>query len=108
MIRKSYFYALCTLFLSFLTLATILGSSIAHADVVKPALIEISVKTDGTYQIEIRASIEALLTGINARYKNTKESPNAQAYDDLRVLPPEKLRQAFVPFESDFLDEVSC
>ncbi|MDH3934654.1 MAG: hypothetical protein OEU62_05765, partial [Gammaproteobacteria bacterium] len=46
----------------------------ALADVVKPALVEISVNTDGTYRIEVRASIEALLTGINSRYKDTREA----------------------------------
>ena len=78
----------------------------ANADIVKPALVEISVKTDGTYQIEIRASIEALLTGINTQYKNTKDSPNAQAYDDYRVLSSEQLRQSFHSFEKVFLEEI--
>lgn len=92
--------------LFFSTLLFTLMANPVIADIVKPALVEISVKTDGTYQIEIRASIEALLTGINARYKNTKDSPNAQAYDDYRVLKPEQLRQAFGPFEKDFLQEI--
>ncbi|NOQ80318.1 MAG: HupE/UreJ family protein [Gammaproteobacteria bacterium] len=78
----------------------------SFADIVKPALVEISVKTDGTFQIELRASIEALLTGINSRYKNTKDAPNAQAYDDFRVMPPEQLRQAFRSFEKDLLQEI--
>jgi len=72
------------------------------ADVVKPALVEISVKTDGTYHIEVRASIEALLTGINARYRNTQEAPNAAAYDELRALPGDELAAAFKPFEKEF------
>ena len=54
------------------------------ADIVKPALVEISVNTNGTYQVEVRASIEALLTGINARYRNTRDAPNAAAYDELQ------------------------
>ena len=99
MFNKSFFYYVILLFLSLLPITS-------FADIVKPALVEISVKTDGTFQIELRASIEALLTGINSRYKNTKDAPNAQAYDDLRVLPPEQLRQAFRSFENDFLQEV--
>jgi hypothetical protein len=47
------------------------------ADVVKPALVEISVFADGQAIVEIRTSIEALLTGINGRYRNTQEAPNA-------------------------------
>jgi len=76
------------------------------ADVVRPALVEISVDARGSYRVEIRASIEALLTGINARYKNTKDSPNAQAYDDLRVLGAEQLMQAFKPFRGEFTQSI--
>ena len=74
----------------------------ALADIVKPALVEISVNTNGSYRIEVRASIEALLTGINARYKNTQDAPNAAAYDELRVMLPTALAEAFKPFEAEF------
>ena len=36
------------------------------ADVVKPALVEINVSDKGAISVEVRASVEALLTGINA------------------------------------------
>ena len=74
----------------------------ANADLVKPTLVEISVYTNGTYEVEVRASIEALLTGINSQYKNTKESPNAQAYDDLRILEKEQLAIEFKKFHQQF------
>ncbi len=77
-----------------------------RADVVKPALIEISADVTGVVRIEVRASIEALLTGINARYKNTKQSPNAAQYDELRVLSAGQLREKFKPFESRFLGDI--
>lgn len=93
-------------FLLFSLFFSVLFSGPNSADIVKPALIEISVNTNGTFSIEVRASIEALLTGINSRYKNTKESPNSQAYDDLRVLPAEQLLKAFKPFQEKFLDEI--
>ncbi|MGB5305654.1 MAG: HupE/UreJ family protein [Gammaproteobacteria bacterium] len=79
----------------------------AQADIVKPALVEISVNTNGTYRIEVRASIEALLTGINARYKDTRDAPTARAYDDLRVLPADALALAFEPFKSEFTRQVA-
>jgi len=77
-----------------------------HADVVKPALIEITAKTSGHVEIELRASIEALLTGINARYKNTKQSPMAEAYDALRVLDRQDLDRKFQPFIPTFLNSI--
>ncbi len=78
----------------------------ARADVVKPALIEISINTEGTYHIEVRASLEALLTGINARYRNTQDAPTAEAYDTLRVLPADELAIAFEPFKTTFTERV--
>ena len=76
------------------------------ADVVKPALVEISADVSGVVRIEVRASIEALLTGINARFKNTKQSPNAAQYDALRVLSAGQLREKFKPFKNRFLAQV--
>ena len=69
-----------------------------RADVVKPALIEITANTNGHVKIELRASIEALLTGINAKYKDTTQAPSAADYDALRVLSSHKLDIKFRPF----------
>jgi len=82
-------------------------SSQLHADVVKPALIEISINELGEIDIEARVSIEALLTGINSQYKNTKEAPNEAEYDVLRKMQSEDLKQAFSAFESQFLNQIS-
>ncbi|CAA6814533.1 MAG: membrane protein, putative [uncultured Thiotrichaceae bacterium] len=79
----------------------------AHADVVKPALIEVNVDTQGDIKIEIRASIEALLTGINGKYKNTQDAPNAEEYDALRALESDELAVEFAPFKAQFLDQIT-
>lgn len=76
------------------------------ADLVKPALVEISVYTGGHFRVEIRASIEALLTGINSKYKDTRQAPTAAEYDRLRALEAPQLRQAFEPFERRMLDAI--
>jgi hydrogenase/urease accessory protein HupE len=80
--------------------------SVATADVVKPALVEISANTKGKVNVEIRASIEALLSGINARYKNTQDAPTADEYDELRVLQAEQLLTEFEPFKQEFLGQI--
>ncbi len=94
-----------SIFLLVLALLSLI-SSVARADVVKPTLVEISVFSEGVYRVEIRASIEALLTGINNQYQNTQDAPNAQAYDDLRVLESEDLHKAFDPFRQEYLDQI--
>ncbi len=81
-------------------------STQAFADVVKPALVEITVNRQGVIDIEIRASIEALLTEIDGRYKNTKDSPNAAKYDLLRKMQPNVLSKKFDAFEKQFLKTI--
>jgi hydrogenase/urease accessory protein HupE len=78
----------------------------ASADIVKPALVEISANTNGTVSVEVRASIEALLTGINAQYKNTQDAPTAEEYDALRVLQAARLHLEFEPFKQEFLSQI--
>ena len=87
-------------------ISLLIAAGPVQADIVKPALVEISVNTNGTYQVEVRASVEALLTGINACYKNTRDAPNAAEYDELRVFPEDALRDAFIPFHKRFINEV--
>jgi len=92
--------------LLFILFLSCLSYGEAFADVVKPALIEINVNRDRVINIEVRASIEALLTGINARYKNTKDAPNAAEYDEFRKMTAADLKQAFVSFEQPFLQAI--
>lgn len=78
----------------------------AFADVVKPALIEINVHKDREIYVEVRASIEALLTGINAQYKNTQDAPNAEEYDVLRKMQADELHHEFERFKQQFLQSI--
>ncbi len=87
-------------------LILLLASTQLFADVVKPALVEITVNKQGIINIEIRASIEALLTEIDGRYKNTKDSPNAAEYDLLRKMQPDVLSKIFNNFEKKFLQTI--
>lgn len=84
-------------------LLALLWAAGSTADIVKPALVEISVFTDGRYRVEVRASVEALLTGINAQYKDTTQAPTSDEYDRLRELEAPQLREAFRPFEQQML-----
>ena len=89
-------------YLSFLLLL----SYQAKPDVVKPALVEISVYSQGSYRIEIRTSLEAILTGINSEFTNTTQSPNAKRYDELRVLQAPLLLNEFGVYQKQFLRQI--
>jgi len=87
-------------------LSAICVSNYSTADVVKPALVEISVFAKGHYRVELRASIEAMMTGINSQYKTTQSSPNADAYDELRVLQSAQLKEKFIPFQQTVTEQI--
>jgi hypothetical protein len=91
----------------FLIIVLFAGLSVASADVVKPALTEINVYADGRVLIEIRTSLEALLSGIDGQYRNTQEAPTADLYDKFRVQPAQELQQSFESFHDDLLEGVS-
>jgi len=93
--------------LLFILFLSCLSYNTGLADVVKPALVEINVNSERLISVEVRASIEALLTGINAKYKNTKDAPNAAEYDEFRKMSANELKQAFSSFEKPFLRSIS-
>ncbi len=80
--------------------------STSIADVVKPALVEISIYPDKKLELVIDLSLEAAMTGIGTQYKNTTDAPNSAKYDELRTLEPKALRQRFKDFEIKFLNEL--
>jgi len=77
-----------------------------QADVVKPALVEVSIFKNKTLEVKIDLSLEAAMTGIGTQYKNTTDSPNAAQYDELRAFKPEHLQQRFKAFEAEFLNSL--
>lgn len=103
---KTVYRILIKIRLFILSAIICLCSQSLFADVVKPALVEINVNNDREISIEIRASIEALLTGINAKYKNTQDAPTAEKYDVLRKMSATELLQAFAGFRQHFINSV--
>ncbi len=90
-----------------LLLSLLLFFSISiQADVVKPALVEVSIFSNKTAKIEIDLSLEAVMTGIGTQYKNTTDAPTSAQYDELRALKPNLLRQRFKEFEVEFLNSL--
>ena len=100
-IRTMQFATMLYLFLA------LFAAKYSIADIVKPALVEISVYADGRYQVELRASIEAILSGINSQYKNTKDSPNSDLYDELRELQSAQLTEKFLPYQAEFSEKIT-
>ncbi|HIG88604.1 MAG TPA: HupE/UreJ family protein, partial [Candidatus Thioglobus sp.] len=87
-------------------LLLLLLSALVQADVVKPALVEVSIFADRKVEIVIDLSLEAAMAGIGTQYKNTTDAPNSTQYDELRALEPKVLRERFKAFELQFLNSI--
>lgn len=86
-----------------LILLALLWAGACTADVVKPTMVDIAVHSHGEVQVELHVSIEALLTGINNRYRNTQDAPQSDAYDALRALEAPQLAREFEAFKPKLL-----
>lgn len=74
---------------------------------IRPAVVDLSFTEDGTARFQIDLNLEALVAGISPAHGDTSESPKADRYNDLRRLPPDRLRQVFDDFRDAFLDGIS-
>lgn len=79
---------------------------VSIADVVKPALVEISIYPDKKLKIVIDLSLEAVMSSIGTQYKKTTDAPNSAKYDILRSLAENNLRAQFKAFETEFLNHL--
>lgn len=70
---------------------------------IRPAVVDMTLQADGSYQAEIRVNLEALLAGIGAAHKDTDASENAPVYNRLRSLPPAAMQREFALFRQAFL-----
>lgn len=81
--------------------------STAQAHEIRPAVVDLTFTEDGQARFEIDLNLEALVAGIGPQHQDTAESPEAERYNALRNLPPDRLRQSFDDFRTRFLDGVS-
>jgi hypothetical protein len=78
----------------------------AWAHELRPAIAELSFE-GAAYRVSIRLNLEAFLAGIDPLHRETKDSPESQAYDRLRALPPDALGAAFAAKREEFVQAVS-
>jgi HupE / UreJ protein len=89
MLARACKYALfiaCLLWLTFGHTAF----SLAHE--IRPAVVTLTLKPDGRYEMAIVGNMEAVVASVSPQHSDTDESPNAREYNRLRALPPDALR----------------
>jgi len=95
-------------FASLVFAVLLVGASSAplRAHEIRPAIVDLVFAGDGTVRLEMSVILEAALAEIGAEHGDTDDSPNAQRYDQLRLLDETKLTAEFDRFKARFLDGV--
>ena len=78
----------------------------AQAHEIRPAIIDLTVQENETYDLRLRVNLEALMADISPQHSDTDESPNAAAYNELRALPPAELRTRFNDFAPTLVQNI--
>jgi len=69
---------------------------VAHE--IRPAVVDVHLQVDGTYQVALQVNMEAVLAGVSPAHNDTNESPNADSYNRLRALPARQLEERIRAF----------
>jgi len=82
------------------------GCAAVQAHEVVPAIFTLSLQEDGSFTIQSRLNMEALVAEIDPELSDTNESPNAPQYDALRLAEPEELRRQIIDFSAAWLSGI--
>ncbi|MEM5472197.1 HupE/UreJ family protein [Hoeflea sp. AS60] len=78
-----------------------------RAHEIRPAIVDLVFAGDGTVQLDMSLILEAALAEIGAGHGDTDDSPNAERYDQLRLLGEAELAAEFERFKARFLEGVN-
>lgn len=92
--------------LATLAAVSLLWSSTTWAHEIRPAIVNVTFDADNHYIIDLGVNVEAMLAGVSPKHRDTNESPNANRYNDLRALSPERLRPRIYAFVPRLLDGI--
>ncbi|MCK4861396.1 MAG: HupE/UreJ family protein [Rhodobacteraceae bacterium] len=79
----------------------------ATAHELRPAVADIRF-TQGSFEVEFRVTLEALIAEVDPNLSDTSESQDAARYDALRLLPPSLLAKEFTGYEAQFLSAITA
>jgi HupE/UreJ protein len=78
-----------------------------RAHEIRPAIVDLVFAGDGKVELDMSLILEAALAEIGAEHGDTDDSPNAQRYDQFRLMDETDLATEFARFEARFLNGVT-
>ncbi len=82
-------------------IAIYISPIVAHE--VRPAVADIQFIPGGEVHLSMEVNLEALIAGIEPRYTNTNEAPEAEKYDGLRALDRTQLALEYTKFMPQYI-----
>lgn len=82
------------------------GLTATRAHEIRPAIVDLTFADDGTVRLDMSLILEAALAEVGAEHADTDESPNAAAYDELRLMDETALAAEFERSRDRFLDGI--
>ena len=79
----------------------------AYAHEIRPAIVDLNINNNASYEIQIKLNLEAILARIDPKHKDTNDSQSAQEYNMLRTLNPDVLQQRFELFKPEFIKGIT-
>jgi hypothetical protein len=86
--------------------ASSMGGPPALAHEIRPAIVTISVSELDHYTVAVALNLEALIAGVGPQHQDTNEAPEAVAYNALRALDGEALRDRFKDTAPRWIDGI--
>ncbi len=87
-------------------LATWLTPIPARAHEIRPTIATIELASDGAFTLGLSINLESLIAAVGPDHRDSNSSPNAGAYNQLRLLPPEGLARAYADFAPKLRDGI--
>lgn len=88
----------------FFALLTVSVPVTAHE--IRPAIIDLTLEPDGTYQLDIQTSIETYIAGIGPEFSDTNDAPQAEQYDRYRAMSEAELTPIFDDFAPALIEGI--
>lgn len=98
--------AICAAFRLLLGFLLCLFALPAAAHEIRPAIVDVHLQADGSYQVSLQVNMEALLAGVSPAHSDTDESPNAARYNELRALSASELEARIRAYWPQYRDGV--
>ena len=95
------------LLLSLVLLIFLMPPGILRAHEMRPAIVDLTVRQDGTLSVDMATNLEAMLAGVGPEHSDTDDASNTAAYEAFRAKHSKALESDFKGFRQRLIDAIA-